>query len=60
MEHAARLRREGATRIGEEAAALKTQASIETFHKNRRKSGYKGFSMKEIPPDLMEEIQALL
>ena len=36
------------------------QAKFEGFQKNRKKSGYKGFSMKETPPDLMGEIQALL
>jgi hypothetical protein len=36
------------------------QVRFEAFQKNRKKSGYKGFSMKETTPDLMKEIQALL
>jgi hypothetical protein len=36
------------------------QARFEAFQKNRKKSGYRGFSLKEASADLMEEIQALL
>lgn len=36
------------------------QARFEAFQKNRKKSGYKGFSLKEASTDLVEEIQALL
>jgi hypothetical protein len=36
------------------------QARFEAFQKNRKKSGYKSFSLKEASTDLMEEIQALL
>jgi len=36
------------------------QARFESVQKNRRKSGYKGFSMKKTPPGFIEEIQALL
>jgi hypothetical protein len=36
------------------------QTRFEAFLKTRRRSGYRAFSLKTAPPDLIEEIQALL
>ena len=36
------------------------QARFEAFLKTRKRSGYRAFSLKTAPPDLIEEMQALL
>jgi hypothetical protein len=36
------------------------QSRFEAFLKTRRRAGYRAFSLKMAPPDLLEEIEALL
>ena len=36
------------------------QTRFEAFLKTRKRSGYRAFSLETVPPDLIEEIQALL